>query len=151
MFYFCIFCSIVHQDEKKFIVRIGSLVIHNIGQLLPHQLQSGKFHNIHHLYPVSNTVHRHTLKQVPHHLCPGSKTIHQHTLHWSLLRNATNFFGRGFAVERWPSRKKGKYIGFKWSMTSYFWLWKEGDRQLRWPHEKRFRNRSISVNSVHGS
>ncbi len=46
-------CSIVHQDEKKYIVRIGSLVIHNIGQLLPHQLQSGKFHNIHHLYPVS--------------------------------------------------------------------------------------------------
>ena len=44
--------TVIHQDEKKFVVRVGSLVIQNIGQLLPHQIQTGRFHNHDYIYPV---------------------------------------------------------------------------------------------------
>ncbi len=40
------------HDDKSYILRIGSLILHNIGQLLPHQLQSSVFHNRDFIYPV---------------------------------------------------------------------------------------------------
>ena len=39
-------------DESYYAIRIGSLILHNIGQLLPHQLNSGNFHNRNYIYPV---------------------------------------------------------------------------------------------------
>ncbi|CAF2074749.1 unnamed protein product [Rotaria magnacalcarata] len=46
------------HDDKSYILRIGSLILHNIGQLLPHQLQSSTFHNRSFIYPVGYTVTR---------------------------------------------------------------------------------------------
>ncbi|CAF3790913.1 unnamed protein product [Rotaria sp. Silwood1] len=46
------------HDDKTYILRIGSLVLHNIGQLLPHQLQSSTFHNRNFVYPVGYTITR---------------------------------------------------------------------------------------------
>jgi len=43
------------HEDKSYILRIGSLILHNIGQLLPHQLQSSVFHNRNFIYPVSLT------------------------------------------------------------------------------------------------
>jgi hypothetical protein len=40
------------HEETSYTLRIGSLVLHNIGQLLPHQLQSAAFHNRNFIYPV---------------------------------------------------------------------------------------------------
>lgn len=46
--------SMVHgQEEGQYILRIGSLTLHSVGQLLPHQLQTGKFHTRDCIYPVS--------------------------------------------------------------------------------------------------
>ncbi|RNA40288.1 Histone-lysine N-methyltransferase trr [Brachionus plicatilis] len=39
-------------DESAYAIRIGSLVLHNIGQLLPHQLSTGLFNNRDYIYPV---------------------------------------------------------------------------------------------------
>jgi len=43
------------HEDKSYILRIGSLILHNIGQLLPHQLQSSVFHNRNFVYPVGVT------------------------------------------------------------------------------------------------
>lgn len=40
------------HEDKSYILRIGSLILHQIGQLLPHQLQSSAFHNRDFIYPV---------------------------------------------------------------------------------------------------
>ncbi len=40
------------HEETSYTLRIGGLVLHNIGQLLPHQLQSAVFHNRNFIYPV---------------------------------------------------------------------------------------------------
>jgi hypothetical protein len=40
------------HEETSYTLRIGSLVLHNVGQLLPHQLQSAAFHNRNFIYPV---------------------------------------------------------------------------------------------------
>lgn len=40
-------------DDKSYTLRIGSLILHNIGQLLPHQIQSTAFHSRSFIYPVS--------------------------------------------------------------------------------------------------
>ena len=40
-------------DEDYYAIRIGSLILHNIGQLLPLQLSSSNFHNRDFIYPVS--------------------------------------------------------------------------------------------------
>jgi hypothetical protein len=40
------------HEETSYTLRIGSLVLHNVGQLLPHQLQSALFHNRNFIYPV---------------------------------------------------------------------------------------------------
>lgn len=39
-------------DENHYAIRIGSMILHNIGQLLPHQLASGNFNNRSYIYPV---------------------------------------------------------------------------------------------------
>ncbi|CAF1248982.1 unnamed protein product [Adineta steineri] len=46
------------HEDKSYILRIGSLILHNIGQLLPHQLQSSVFHNRNFVYPVGYTITR---------------------------------------------------------------------------------------------
>ncbi|CAF3363447.1 unnamed protein product [Rotaria sp. Silwood1] len=46
------------HEETSYTLRIGSLILHNIGQLLPHQLQSAVFHNRNFIYPVGYTVTR---------------------------------------------------------------------------------------------
>lgn len=45
------------QEEGHYILRIGSLTLHSVGQLLPHQLQTGKFHTRDCIYPVSPIIH----------------------------------------------------------------------------------------------
>ncbi|CAF1210250.1 unnamed protein product [Rotaria sordida] len=46
------------HEETSYTLRIGSLILHNIGQLLPHQLQSAVFHNRNFIYPVGYNVTR---------------------------------------------------------------------------------------------
>ena len=41
------------QDDNHYAIRVGSLVLYNIGQLLPHQINSEKFHTRDFIYPVS--------------------------------------------------------------------------------------------------
>ncbi|CAH8494069.1 unnamed protein product [Schistosoma turkestanicum] len=42
---------VVHEDSDKHVVRIGGVFLHSIGQLLPHQIDSGNFHNRRNIYP----------------------------------------------------------------------------------------------------
>ena len=53
--FFLLFPSYMTEEheETSYTLRIGSLILHNIGQLLPHQLQSAVFHNRNFIYPVS--------------------------------------------------------------------------------------------------
>uniref|UniRef100_A0A0L8H9Q3 Histone-lysine N-methyltransferase n=1 Tax=Octopus bimaculoides TaxID=37653 RepID=A0A0L8H9Q3_OCTBM len=44
--------SMVHEEDSRFTLRIGSLILHSVGQLLPHQIQTGKFHSRECIYPV---------------------------------------------------------------------------------------------------
>ncbi|XP_048237798.1 histone-lysine N-methyltransferase 2C-like isoform X4 [Haliotis rufescens] len=44
--------SMIHQDEGSHTLRVGSLTLHSIGQLLPHQIQTGRFHTKDYIYPV---------------------------------------------------------------------------------------------------
>ncbi len=44
------------HEETSYTLRIGSLVLHNVGQLLPHQLQSAVFHNRNFIYPVCDEI-----------------------------------------------------------------------------------------------
>lgn len=46
------------QEEEKRLLRIGSLILHSIGQLLPHQLQTNKFNTRDYIFPVSTTPHK---------------------------------------------------------------------------------------------
>lgn len=39
------------NGEDSCCLRVGSLVVTAIGQLLPHQIMSGRFHNLNHVYP----------------------------------------------------------------------------------------------------
>ena len=50
-------CSTVHMEEKPYMLRIGSLLVHNFGQLLPYQIQTNKFNTRDSIYPVSSKVH----------------------------------------------------------------------------------------------
>ncbi|CAH1773145.1 unnamed protein product [Owenia fusiformis] len=50
--------SILHQEEKKYVCRIGSLVFHSVGQLLPSHIQSKRFHTKYYIYPVGFHVTR---------------------------------------------------------------------------------------------
>lgn len=42
--------SMKHEDSAR--LRVGGLVLHNVGQLLPEQLSSGLYHNTNFIYPV---------------------------------------------------------------------------------------------------
>ncbi|VEL09816.1 unnamed protein product [Protopolystoma xenopodis] len=44
--------QVIHEEEPLHIVRIGGLCLHSVGQLLPHQLESGRFHTQRYIYPV---------------------------------------------------------------------------------------------------
>ncbi|RUS74026.1 hypothetical protein EGW08_018225 [Elysia chlorotica] len=44
--------SMLHQEEGQCSLRIGSLILHNVGQLLPHQILCGKFNSKEYIYPV---------------------------------------------------------------------------------------------------
>lgn len=44
--------SMVHEEDSRYTLRIGSLILHSVGQLLPHQIQTGKFHSRDCIYPV---------------------------------------------------------------------------------------------------
>lgn len=44
--------SVIHEEDQVSVIRVGTLSLHNIGQLLPHQLESGFFHNRRYIYPV---------------------------------------------------------------------------------------------------
>ena len=50
---FYLIFSMVHEEDSRFTLRIGSLILHSVGQLLPHQIQTGKFHSRDCIYPVS--------------------------------------------------------------------------------------------------
>ncbi|CAH8845637.1 unnamed protein product [Trichobilharzia szidati] len=43
---------VVHENNDKHIVRIGGVSLHSVGQLLPHQIDSGNFHNLRNIYPT---------------------------------------------------------------------------------------------------
>ena len=51
-----LFRSTVHMEEKPYMLRIGSLLVHNFGQLLPYQIQTNKFNTRDSIYPVSCKV-----------------------------------------------------------------------------------------------
>jgi [histone H3]-lysine4 N-trimethyltransferase MLL3 len=44
----------MHQSELSNLMRVGSLIFLNIGQLLPHQLQA--FHSPNHIYPIGYKI-----------------------------------------------------------------------------------------------
>ncbi|XP_064643993.1 histone-lysine N-methyltransferase 2C-like isoform X4 [Lineus longissimus] len=44
--------KMIQEEDRSHTTRIGALTFHNIGQLLPHQLQTGKFHTKLYIYPV---------------------------------------------------------------------------------------------------
>ncbi|XP_059154742.1 histone-lysine N-methyltransferase 2C-like isoform X4 [Physella acuta] len=44
--------SMFHQEDGHCSLRIGSLILHSIGQLLPHQILCGKFNTKDYIYPV---------------------------------------------------------------------------------------------------
>lgn len=45
-------CSMIHQEDGKQALRIGSLILHSIGQLLPHQIQTNRFNTRDYIFPV---------------------------------------------------------------------------------------------------
>jgi hypothetical protein len=45
-------------DESYYSIRIGSLILHQVGQLLPHQLSSGLFNNRQFIYPIGYRITR---------------------------------------------------------------------------------------------
>ncbi|KAK6183545.1 hypothetical protein SNE40_011007 [Patella caerulea] len=44
--------SMIHQEEGNHTLRVGSLTLHCIGQLLPHQIQTNNFNTREYIYPV---------------------------------------------------------------------------------------------------
>lgn len=44
--------AVVHDEEQRVSVRVGALILHALGQLLPAQLESGAFHSARHIYPA---------------------------------------------------------------------------------------------------
>ncbi|TPP61053.1 Histone-lysine N-methyltransferase MLL3 [Fasciola gigantica] len=44
--------SVIHEEDRASVVRIGSVYLQSVGQLLPHQIESGYFHARRYIYPV---------------------------------------------------------------------------------------------------
>ncbi|ESO04746.1 hypothetical protein HELRODRAFT_99632, partial [Helobdella robusta] len=42
----------MQHEERKCVLRLGGVVVHNLGQLLLHQIQSGLYNNADYIYPV---------------------------------------------------------------------------------------------------
>ncbi|CAH8542692.1 unnamed protein product [Heterobilharzia americana] len=49
---------VVHEDDDRHVVRIGGVSLRSLGQLLPHQIDSGNFHNLRNIYPIGMRVTR---------------------------------------------------------------------------------------------
>lgn len=45
---------VMHHGDQQHLLRVGSLIFLNVGQLLPHQLQA--FHTRHYIYPVGYKI-----------------------------------------------------------------------------------------------
>lgn len=45
---------VMHHGDQHHLLRVGSLIFLNVGQLLPHQLQA--FHTRHYIYPVGYKI-----------------------------------------------------------------------------------------------
>ncbi|OON13486.1 SET domain protein [Opisthorchis viverrini] len=59
--------GVIHEEDRTKIVRIGSVCLHNVGQLLPHQIESGYFHTRRYIYPVGfHTVRIYWSMRKPH-------------------------------------------------------------------------------------
>ncbi|VDO11126.1 unnamed protein product [Rodentolepis nana] len=50
--------DVVRNENSSFCVRVGSLILHNVGQLLPHQIESENFHTRKYIYPVFYSASR---------------------------------------------------------------------------------------------
>ncbi|CAL8076948.1 unnamed protein product [Calicophoron daubneyi] len=44
--------GVIHEEDRLSVVRIGTVCLINVGQLLPHQIESGFFHTRRYIYPV---------------------------------------------------------------------------------------------------
>ncbi|VDP94256.1 unnamed protein product, partial [Echinostoma caproni] len=44
--------SVIHEEDRTSVVRIGTVYLQSVGQLLPHQIESGYFHARRYIYPV---------------------------------------------------------------------------------------------------
>lgn len=53
---FSVISSMIHQEEGHHSLRIGSLILHSIGQLLPHQIQTNHFNTEDYIFPVSHLI-----------------------------------------------------------------------------------------------
>ncbi|VDD76828.1 unnamed protein product [Mesocestoides corti] len=45
--------SVIQDEARSRRVRIGSVILHNVGQLLPHQIENENFHSRKYIYPVN--------------------------------------------------------------------------------------------------
>jgi hypothetical protein len=43
----------LRDEDEKGVIRLGSLIVYDIGQLLPHQMQTGHYNTTYCVYPVS--------------------------------------------------------------------------------------------------
>ena len=43
----------LRDEEEKRVIRLGSLVVYDTGQLLPHQMTTGMYNNTEYVYPVN--------------------------------------------------------------------------------------------------
>ena len=64
------FMSRDFDEDFDYAIRIGSLILHNIGQLLPHQLTSSNFHTRDFIYPIGYKATRfYWSNRRPHRRC----------------------------------------------------------------------------------
>uniref|UniRef100_A0A0X3PJK8 Histone-lysine N-methyltransferase 2C n=1 Tax=Schistocephalus solidus TaxID=70667 RepID=A0A0X3PJK8_SCHSO len=65
--------DVIHDETQDHRVRIGALTLHSIGQLLPHQIESGNFHTPRFIYPVHFSTSRiHWSMR-----CPGQRSLYR--------------------------------------------------------------------------
>ncbi|KAL7064988.1 hypothetical protein AAHC03_05213 [Spirometra sp. Aus1] len=65
--------DVIHDETQDHRVRIGALTLHSIGQLLPHQIESGNFHTRRFIYPVHfSTTRIHWSMR-----CPGQRSLYR--------------------------------------------------------------------------
>jgi hypothetical protein len=42
----------LRDEDEKGVIRLGSLIVYDVGQLLPHQMQTGRYNSVYFVYPV---------------------------------------------------------------------------------------------------